>query len=179
MRCRTRASCNGVVHTGRKRGAYGAEGVHERARGKDGDGEREREREKRGRQGDGPCVCTTRRVYQATSVVTAIVPTTSRTQAGIRVLSVYPLLLSVAPFFRSPASLSGSLRASSPSTPSGTRFTARRGRSLLPLVLFSLFIRNLRNRLVLLISFPFSRSLFRSFLLSCHSFPSSSCSMIP
>lgn len=37
----------------------------------------EREREKRGRQGDGSCVCTTRRVYQATSVVTAIVPTTS------------------------------------------------------------------------------------------------------
>lgn len=37
----------------------------------------ERERRKRGRQGDGSCVCTTRRVYQATSVVTAIVPTTS------------------------------------------------------------------------------------------------------
>lgn len=39
---------------------------------------RKRESEKqRGRQRDGPCVCTTRRVYQATSVVTAIVPTTS------------------------------------------------------------------------------------------------------
>jgi len=74
-----------AVHTGRKRGAYGAEGVRERARGKERR-RREREREKRGRQGDGPCVCTTRRVYQATSVVTAIVPTTSRTRAGIRVL---------------------------------------------------------------------------------------------
>lgn len=39
--------------------------------------ETERERGRRGRQGDGSCVCTTRRVYQATSVVTAIVPTTS------------------------------------------------------------------------------------------------------
>lgn len=38
----------------------------------------ERERGEAGeRQGDGSCVCTTRRVYQATSVVTAIVPTTS------------------------------------------------------------------------------------------------------
>lgn len=49
-----------------------AEGI-ERAR----DGERRRRREKGGSEGDGSCVCTTRRVYQATSVVTAIVPTTS------------------------------------------------------------------------------------------------------
>lgn len=57
------------------------EETHVRAEGIErGSGEGQRRREKggkRGRQGDGSCVCTTRRVYQATSVVTAIVPTTS------------------------------------------------------------------------------------------------------
>lgn len=46
-------------------------------RNRESSGERQRRREKGGSEGDGSCVCTTRRVYQATSVVTAIVPTTS------------------------------------------------------------------------------------------------------
>lgn len=50
--CCTRASCSGVVHTGRKRGAYGAEGVRKRARGKDGDGQREKERSEGDRETD-------------------------------------------------------------------------------------------------------------------------------
>lgn len=79
MRCtRVHASVARRLH--REETHVRAEGI-ERERERESTGEREtkteRERRKRGRQGDGSCVCTTRRVYQATSVVTAIVPTTS------------------------------------------------------------------------------------------------------
>lgn len=58
-------------------------------RNRESTGERRRRREKGGSEGDGSCVCTTRRVYQATSVVTAIVPTTSPAGRHPRSLSVY------------------------------------------------------------------------------------------
>lgn len=79
------------VRTGRKR-TY----VQKEARQLRREIKTERERGKRGRQGDGSCVCTTRRVYQATSVVTAIVPTTSpagRHPRSIRLSSVLPCSL--------------------------------------------------------------------------------------
>lgn len=73
--CMRARVCTRALHgvcTGRKR-TY----VQKESRELGRETETERERGKRGRQGDGSCVCTTRRVYQATSVVTAIVPTTS------------------------------------------------------------------------------------------------------
>lgn len=90
--------------------------------------ETERERGRRGRQGDGSCVCTTRRVYQATSVVTAIVPTTSpagRHPRSIR-LSSFPS--------RPPWSLASRRIASVSSTfleAFSRRLFPRRGRSSL------------------------------------------------
>lgn len=73
--CMRARVCTRALHgvcTGRKR-TY----VQKESRELGRETETERERGRRGRQGDGSCVCTTRRVYQATSVVTAIVPTTS------------------------------------------------------------------------------------------------------
>lgn len=73
--CMRARVCTRALHgvcTGRKR-TY----VQKESRELGRETETERERGKRGKQGDGSCVCTTRRVYQATSVVTAIVPTTS------------------------------------------------------------------------------------------------------
>lgn len=73
--CMRSRVCTRALHgvcTGRKR-TY----VQKESRELGRETKTERERRKRGRQGDGSCVCTTRRVYQATSVVTAIVPTTS------------------------------------------------------------------------------------------------------
>lgn len=64
-------------------------------RNRESSDERQRRREKGGSEGDGSCVCTTRRVYQATSVVTAIVPTTS--PAGRHPRSILSVFLSVAP----------------------------------------------------------------------------------
>lgn len=67
------------VRTRRKR-TYVQKKSRKRKRERENNGgktEMKWEWEKRGRQRDRPCVCTTRRVYQATSVVTAIVPTTS------------------------------------------------------------------------------------------------------
>lgn len=111
------------VCTGRKR-TY----VQKESRELGRETETVRERGKRGRQGDGSCVCTTRRVYQATSVVTAIVPTTSpagRHPRSIR-LSSFPS--------RPPWSLA-SRRIASVSPPSWKAFSRRpfprRGRSLL------------------------------------------------
>lgn len=83
--------CTRALHgvcTGRKR-TY----VQKESRELGRETKTERERRKRGRQGDGSCVCTTRRVYQATSVVTAIVPTTSpagRHPRSILSLSSFP-----------------------------------------------------------------------------------------
>lgn len=88
--CMRARVCTRALHgvcTGRKR-TY----VQKESRELGRETETERERGKRGRQGDGSCVCTTRRVYQATSVVTAIVPTTSpagRHPRSIR-LSFFP-----------------------------------------------------------------------------------------
>lgn len=124
--CMRARVCTRALHgvcTGRKR-TY----VQKESRELGRETETGRERGKRGRQGDGSCVCTARRVYQATSVVTAIVPTTSpagRHPRSIR-LSSFPsapsLVFGVA---------SDCLRLSTFSEAFPRRLFPRRGRSLL------------------------------------------------
>lgn len=107
--CMRARVCTRALHgvcTGRKR-TYVCRGNRE----KDRDGERKGEARETGR--DGSCVCTTRRVYQATSVVTAIVPTTSPAGRHPRSIRVC-LRLSIAfPPFRSLATSRIPLRFSS------------------------------------------------------------------
>lgn len=77
VRGNARADARVCVHAcARERCTAFAPGGNARTcrRNRESSGETETERE---RGEDGSCVCTTRRVYQATSVVTAIVPTTS------------------------------------------------------------------------------------------------------
>lgn len=112
----------------------------------------ERERRKRGRQGDGSCVCTTRRVYQATSVVTAIVPTTS--PAGR-----HPRSIRLSSFPSRPPWSSASCRIPSDSSHSREPLvfsSSSRGRSYSPIFL-ELF---LPPCLEFLASLPFSFLIF-------------------
>lgn len=84
-------------------------------------GRRDKDGERKGE--DGSCVCTSRRVYQATSVVTAIVPTTS--PAGRHPRS-YPRLSSF------PSRPSRSSTFGWVSSPSPERFLPRRGERSYP-----------------------------------------------